>query len=204
MGGTIRKLIEENNKVSILFLSDGVTSRENLREEIKSRRSSSISALKSLGCTDIEFCDFPDNKLDSIPLLNLCKTVESHIRLRNTEIVFTHFPFDLNIDHRRTQEATLVACRPNLNSFVRELYFFETVSSTDWNFGNRRFSPNIFVDITNQFRNKLLALQHYDVEINDFPNARSILSIESLSNFRGASIGFEKAEAFELGFHRIK
>jgi LmbE family N-acetylglucosaminyl deacetylase len=204
MGGTIRKLIEQDNKVSVLFLSDGVTSRENLREEIELRRSSSINALKSIGCSDLEFCDYPDNKLDSIPLLNLCKTVENHIRSRNTEIVFTHFPFDLNIDHRRTQEATLVACRPNSDSLVSELYFFETVSSTDWKFGDRRFSPNLFVDITNQFPKKLLALQHYEAEINDFPNARSMLSIESLANFRGASIGFRKAEAFELGLHRIK
>jgi LmbE family N-acetylglucosaminyl deacetylase len=202
MGGSIKKLTSQHNKVSVLFLSDGVTSRDNPREGVESRKDSSLKALEILGCSDVEFNDYPDNRLDTVPLLDLCKTVERHIQARQTDIVFTHFPFDLNIDHRVTHEATLVACRPNLNSLVKQLLFFETVSSTNWNFGAKNFSPNFFIDVTEYFDSKIIALKHYSTELNDFPSARSILNIESLANYRGASLGFEKAEAFEVGFIR--
>jgi len=203
MGGTLKKLINNGNLVSVLFLSDGVSSRNSIRETVESRKSSALKSLESLGCRDVEFLDFPDNKLDTIPMLDLCKKIELHLNARETEIVFTHYPYDLNIDHRLTCEATLVACRPNPTSLVKQLLFFETVSSTNWKFGDKSFSPNIYIDITNEINDKNLALKHYSIELNEFPSFRSLDGIGSLAKYRGASVGFEKAEAFELGYLRI-
>jgi len=203
MGGTIKKLINKGSLVSVLFLSDGVSSRSSIRETIESRKVSSLKSLESLGCSDVEFLDFPDNKLDTVPLLELCKKIESHLSARNTDIVFTHYPYDLNVDHRLTCEATLVACRPIPTSSVKQLLYFETVSSTNWRFGEKNFSPNIYIDITTEFNDKNLALNYYSTELNEFPSFRSLDGIASLAILRGATVGFEKAEAFELGFQRI-
>jgi LmbE family N-acetylglucosaminyl deacetylase len=204
MGGTLKRLIDDGNSVSVLFLSDGVGARDSIRETVESRKISAIKSLESLGCTDIEFLDFPDNMLDTVPMLDLCKKIELHLGSRNTEIVFTHYPHDLNIDHRLTCEATTVACRPIPKVSIKQMLYFEVASSTNWKFGDRNFNPNIFVDITDEFDAKSLALNHYSIELNEFPNFRSLDALTSLATMRGTTVGFEKAEAFELGYLRIK
>ena len=116
--------------------------------------------------------------------------------------VFTNSSRDLNEDHRITAEATLVACRPTPASKVESLYHFETLSSSEWNFGTGPFQPNVFVNIEESFSTKVLALQKYVSELEQFPHPRSIVAVEALASLRGSQVGFQKAEAFELGFHK--
>jgi LmbE family N-acetylglucosaminyl deacetylase len=202
MGGTIRKLASQGKKVSVLFLSDGVSSRSNLRQPLDARRESAVSALSKLGCSDIEFCDFPDNKLDTIPILEICKAVDNKIDSFEPISVFTHFPFDLNIDHQIVSEAVQVASRPKSGSSVQQLFFFEVLSSTGWKFGSRAFTPNLFVQIEDEFENKLDSLQDYDLEMESYPDARSVEAVSALATLRGAFVGRKKSEAFEIGFIR--
>jgi len=202
MAGTIGKLVNLGNRVQILFLSDGVSSREFLREDTDSRRNSAISALEKLGCEEVYFTDFPDNQLDTIPLLDICKVIEDRFMDFLPETVFTHFPFDLNIDHQVVSEAVNVASRPKSTSKIKNLLFFEVLSSTGWKFGSRAFLPNLFIEIENEFELKIAAIQKYQKEIDPYPNARSLEAIEALAIFRGASVGKKKSEAFEIGFIR--
>lgn len=200
MGGTINKFTSEGKKVSVLFISDGVTSRDQLRETLDSRRSSAISSLKKLGCVDVDFADFPDNKLDSIPMLEICKVIESKFNRFAPSSVFTHFPYDLNIDHQIVSEAVSVASRPKRDSSVRGLFFFEVLSSTGWRFGSRPFCPNLFIDIEVEFENKVASLKEYHLELETYPNARSLEAVEALAILRGSFVGNRKSEAFEVGF----
>lgn len=202
MGGTIKLLSAKGNKVSVLFLTNGVSARDNLREDAESRKRSCISALKVLGCDNYEFGNFPDNALDSVPRISIIKFIENFLVTSKASIVFTHFPKDLNIDHQIAASSTLVACRPKSHSQVNSLYFFEVASSTGWNFGEATFDPRIFIDVDSSMKSKIQALMEYSVELDDFPNARSILAIEALARVRGSSAGMKNSEAFELGFMR--
>lgn len=202
MGGTVNKLCKAGKKVSVLFLSDGVSSRSSYRESLDSRKLSAKLALELLGCKEIHFIDFPDNQLDTVPMLEICRVIEKFFESRSPDTVFTHFPFDLNVDHRIVSEATRVASRPSTLSTVKNLLFFEVLSSTGWNFSNRSFSPNFFIEIENEFESKILAMQKYEKEINSYPNARSFKAVEALAVYRGATVGKLKSEAFEVGFIR--
>ncbi len=203
MGGTIKRMTESGCLIRILFMSDGVSSRDNLRESLDARRNNCKKALEILGVKDVHFLDFPDNLLDSIPILELAKQIEKHIHAHSPKLVFTHYPSDLNVDHRAVAEATQVACRPKIESPVSGVFFYEVPSSTDWDFGKERFSPNLFVNIENTLEFKRVGLSEYGTEINEFPNARSIESLISLAKVRGSHVGFSAAEGFQVAFLRL-
>ena len=61
------------------------------------------------------------------------------------------------------------------------------------------FSPNWFVDISNTVERKIRAFEVYAEELRDWPHPRSIKGVEYLARWRGATVGFEAAEAFSLG-----
>jgi LmbE family N-acetylglucosaminyl deacetylase len=202
MGGTIHKLSLLGSRVKVLFLSDGVGAREEIRESLESRRTAAVSALSLLNCSDVKFYDFPDNCMDTVPFIDIVKTIERDVDLFDPTILFTHFPHDLNIDHRITSQACLVAVRPKVNCKIKSLIYFEVQSSTEWNFGATQFIPNLFIDISKSFESKMKALKEYQVEIEDFPEARSYAGIESRSRMRGVTVGVSNAEAFQVAFMR--
>ena len=204
LGGTIHKAFQSGDTVDVLFLSSGVGSRDSDREDSTARLTAAKRALNLLGCRHIEIGDFPDNCFDSIELLTITKFIESKIVELQPNIIFTNFHSDLNIDHRLTAEASLVAARPKPGSPVNELYFYEVLSSTGWQFGAKQFKPTYFVDITESIENKMSALLEYSTEMDESPNARSFQAVKALAQFRGNFIGFEYAEAFEVGFIRAR
>jgi LmbE family N-acetylglucosaminyl deacetylase len=202
MGGTIHKLSLLGSHVRVVFLSDGIGSRDKIRESLEGRRAAATNALKHLNCSDVLFYDYPDNSMDSVPLIEVVKTIERCINDLSPSVLFTHFPHDLNVDHRITSQACLVAARPKVNSKIKSLLYFEVQSSTEWNFGASQFMPNLFVDITDSFVSKMNALKEYQVEIEAFPEARSFAGIEARSTVRGVTIGVSNAEAFQIAFLR--
>ncbi|TGN03785.1 PIG-L deacetylase family protein [Leptospira bandrabouensis] len=206
-GGTMARLSEEGHNVHILILAEGLTSRQVIRDrnsKVTELGDLAISAKKSaevVGAKSIELLDFPDNRMDSIDRLDVIKVIEEKLDELNPSIVFTHFGNDLNIDHRVVNEAVVTACRPIPGHSVRELYFFEVPSSTEWQIQNGiYFQPNVFFELGNShFKKKKEALLSYDSEMRNFPHARSIEAVEALAKWRGASIGANFAEAFIAG-----
>ena len=144
--------------------------------------------------------DLPDNRLDSIPLLDITRRVEALIEQHRPATVFTHHADDLNIDHRRVHQAVMTACRPQRGHPVRTLLCFEVPSSTEWqpSGSGAPFAPNWFVDISDTLARKLAALDAYAAELRDWPHPRSRQGVEHLARWRGATVGCEAAEAFML------
>lgn len=202
-GGYIANQVRSGDEVFVAFLSDGVTSRlENLGlQEIESRRNAARLASKVLGVTDVSFGDFPDNKLDTSPLLEVIKSIEAVVERVRPQIVLTHFGGDLNIDHRIVNQAVLTACRPAPQQGVKEILFFEVPSSTEWQvpIEGEVFIPNWFEDMSETLELKTEALTIYEHELREWPHPRSIRAVEHLAHWRGASCGVDAAEAFVLG-----
>jgi len=202
-GGYIASRVKSGDEVVVTFVSDGVTSRDgNLGiEEIEARRHAARSAAKVLGVKDVSFGDFPDNKLDSVPILDVIKTIEAVVNRVQPSIVVTHFGGDLNIDHRIVNQAVLTVCRPTANQVVKQLMFFEVPSSTEWQLPieGEAFVPNWFEDISQTLGLKVEALNMYKYELREWPHPRSVRAVEHLAHWRGASCGVDAAEAFVFG-----
>lgn len=198
MGGTIAKLVSLSIPVRVIFMSNGVTSRDVARETVELRNRAARNAMDVLGVDDFNFFDFPDNRFDSLPILEIAKLLEIEVSNFRPTVVFAPYRYDLNIDHQIASEATSIAVRPKLSNNVRLYLNYEILSSTGWNHAAPVFSPTVFVDIQNYWSLKLSALQAYGPEIDASPSARSIRVIEALANFRGGLVAKEKAEAFSL------
>ena len=197
-GGTMARHAKNGDKVHIVFMSNGVNSRGNVKyNEENERRECAIKASEILGAQTPKFFDFPDNMMDTVPLLEIVKELEVYIQELQPNIVYTHYKGDLNIDHQITYQAVMTACRPTPRNSITQIYLFEILSSTEWSISST-FSPVHFVDISEEFELKINALKMYKDEMKDFPNSRSIESVSALAVFRGGSMGINFSEAFSV------
>jgi LmbE family N-acetylglucosaminyl deacetylase len=147
MGGTIAKFASEGAQVSVMSLTDGVGARRFEDHQAQSNRAQNAErAAAILNFSWVAQKLYPDNGLDSVPLLEIVQEIEDIKHELEPEIVFTHSPADLNVDHRRTFEAVLTAFRPEPGQSLRELRLFEIPSATDFSFGGftKEFSPRIY------------------------------------------------------------
>tara|TARA_Y100000748_G_C15497290_1_gene488648 strand:- start:2067 stop:2762 length:696 start_codon:yes stop_codon:yes gene_type:complete len=205
-GGSIAKWARNGSDVYILIMAEGATSRDDQRNE--SSRKSELSKLedcaikssKILGVKSVFFTKFPDNRMDSMDLLDVIKPIERYIEQIKPSIVLTHSPIDLNIDHQIIHKAVVTACRPQNNLSVKRILSFETPSATEWQspINNAGFIPNWFENISDTMDLKLKALNVYSSEMREWPHPRSIIAVENLARWRGAIIGKEAAESFML------
>ncbi len=201
-GGAMAKHAAGGDAVHTLFLSDGVSARpgDGGRAAIEVRKEAAKRAAQALGAEPPHFLDLPDNRLDTVALLDVVRPVEDMVAALAPAVVYTHHGGDLNIDHRIAHQAAMTACRPLPSSPVKAIYAFEVASSTDWASPNSGppFRPTRFVDIGRELEHKLNALACYEGEMPPFPHSRSLQAIEALARWRGASTGLTAAEAFEV------
>ncbi len=201
-GGTLARF-KDQNEINVLFMTNGVSARvAKKKKDIIDRKKSCLKLFKYLSLPKPVFYNFPDNQLDKIPLLKIVKKIEKKIRTFKPSVIITHYSHCLNIDHRKTFEAVITACRPINNLSVKKILSFEIPSSTDWAlFKNKNFQPNYFIDISNQIEEKLKLLKFYKKELRNYPHSRSLRSVKSLASVRGVSCGTKYAEAFYLNRH---
>lgn len=195
-GGTILKHVSLGHEVKILFLTDGVGARNGEESEAGIRAQSTAKVMEKLGVKDYRCLGFPDNKLDSVPLLEIVQEIEKESRNFKPQIVYTHYFGDLNIDHQIVNRAVKTAFRPVPGATVKKILSFEVLSSTEW--GLKTFNPSYFIDISDFKDKKMEILKFYDQEMREAPHTRSYENLESLMRFRGHSVGLSFAEAFHV------
>lgn len=203
-GGTIARLSHEGAHVTIVILAEGITSRAGLSENAKKSQSEFLHGQarkvgKFLGAKDVRLLGFPDNRMDTVPLLDIVQKIEEVIDDVRPEIVYTQHGGDLNIDHAVTFRATMTATRPMRGSCVKCVYAYEVGSSTEWSFQKFSpvFRPTSFMDISKTLTKKIEAMQMYESETRAFPHPRSPEAIEAKAKVWGSTAGLLAAEAFE-------
>ena len=198
-GGVIAKHVNKGDQVHVVFMSNGVSSRDSSFKEIQEREWSAKNAANILSVSSIQQFDFPDNKMDAVALLDVVQLIERVVDKLQPEIIYTHHIGDLNIDHQITHKAVMTVCRPQPGFCVKEIYAFEVLSSTEWQTpGLNTFCPNIFINVTDYINLKKQALGVYSKEMYTPPHSRSIDNALRLNALRGNSAGVDYAEAFIL------
>ena len=196
-GGTMARHAATGDDVHVLFLADGEGARRDAGG-VDERMRVARAAADALGARAPEFLSLPDNRLDSLDLLDIVRRVEEAVDRIGPAVVYTHHRGDLNVDHRIACQVVLTACRPLPGRGVREIYGFEVPSSTEWAAPSAAdaFLPHRWVDVTAQMAAKRRALECYAAEMRPFPHPRSFEAVEALARWRGASAGLKAAEAF--------
>jgi LmbE family N-acetylglucosaminyl deacetylase len=201
-GGAIARHSKAGDDVFIIFVSDGVLSRPKDADisaaELQQRQAAARRAAQTLGAREPVFLGFPDQRLDTLALLDVTQALEGLLSDVQPNTIYTHHAGDLNSDHRIVTAAVLTATRPVPGQQVSAIFGYEVLSSTEWAFGStvESFHPNHFVSIQATLDDKMRALRCYDYEMREFPHARSYDAVEALAKVRGAAVGEIAAEAF--------
>src|SRR6266545_6568069 len=116
-GGTIARLARENHHVFIAILGEGITSRYAQHNQADTGKLAELQGrsrkvAELLGAKDLFMFGLPDNRFDTVPMLDVVKLIEGLIQRLQPQVVYTQHGGDLNVDHVVTFRATLTATRP--------------------------------------------------------------------------------------------
>jgi LmbE family N-acetylglucosaminyl deacetylase len=204
-GATAARLVMEGHDVHFAILGEGLTSRHSDRAAMEASQLAALhrqthAAAAKVGVKHVVLNKLPDNRLDTVPLLEVVKIVEELVGRLKPEVIYTHHAGDLNVDHGVVNRAVLTATRPMSGQAVREIYAFEVPSSTEWAFQRMEpaFRPNVFIDVTRTLEAKIAAMECYESEARKFPHPRSPEALRAIAMRWGSVAGCGAAEAFEL------
>lgn len=208
LGASMNRFIHEYDiDAHVVILGEGLTSRSDKRdtdewkEELEVHRSNIKTAQRAIGYQSVSIHDLPDNRFDTVALLDIIKIIEKEKKAHQPEIIFTHHGGDVNIDHQRTFESVITACRPMEDELVKTIITFETPSGTEWRASTdpKHFIPNLFLTFDeSNLQAKITAMESYKFEKRDYPHPRSPKALSIRASFWGQSVGSKYAEAFSL------
>ena len=204
-GGLIIKARSMGASVRIVWLGEGISARfkksefnsKSYNEASLLRQNGAKKAMKVLGIDSYDFGKLHCLRFDQTPIIDITKKIENEIRKFEPDILITHNPSEVNIDHVITFKAVEAATRPNANTKNIIVLGCEIPCSGRWVFENK-FQPNIYIDIKDFFEKKLLAWSKYTGEARQFPFPRSNDGLATLAKYRGMEAGVEMAEAFKI------
>ncbi len=208
-GATVDKLTKEGHRVDVCIMCSEAKARA-FRPTDNELSNDFNDCISSIGVTKAYEGDFPNIEMNTVPHIKLVQFIEKAIEASKAEVVITHHPSDTNNDHLHTSLATQAAVRLFQRRAdvkpLRELWYMEVLSSTEWSLNSaiKKFEPNLFVEIGKEgVEKKLSALAKYRGVMRPYPHPRSNEAIEGLAAYRGAMSGCSYAEAFECVFRRI-
>ena len=199
VGGTIAKRVREGHEVYVCVVTKAFPPLFS-EEIVEEARNECREADKLLGVIETSFLDFPAVMLETVPRYELndgiFKTIQ---RIRPDEVYIPHRG-DMQLDHKMIVDACMVALRPKYEHKVSRIYAYETLSETGWDVPNstNEFIPTVYEDITETLNNKLAAMNVFNTQLGEFPDARSLGAIEALAKYRGSTVSVLAAEAFSL------
>lgn len=206
LGATMHRLIHQAKCIThVVILGEGITSRSDQRDveqwkkELEIHRKNIHQAQAAIGYHSVSIYDFPDNRFDTVALLDIIKVVEKEKAAFRPDVIFTHHGGDVNIDHQRTFEAVLTACRPMAHEKVKTIITFETPSGTEWRLPSdpRHFLPNLFFSVNAEdVEAKIKGMESYEFERRPYPHPRSPEALRIQAQRWGVAIGCDYAEAF--------
>jgi len=138
--------------------------------------------------------------LSSRDLVKMVPEISQVFQDVKPELIYVLNRSDAHSDHRVVFDAVMSCTKSFRYPSIREVLMYECISETEFApaLPEKAFMPNCFIDISEQFTEKINLMSIYDSELGEHPFPRSNRNIEALATYRGASCGVEYAEAFQL------
>ncbi len=197
LGGTVARHVDRGDDVSVVIASEGASSRyaDSAKSELEQACHKAASVL---GISNVRFLGLPDQKLETVPLIDIVQAIEAQLREIQPDVAYTHHWGDINSDHGIVSNASAVACRPPNPHAPNALYAYETPSSTEWGIPaeSLQFVPTRFVDIERTLERKLEAMACYTSELRPAPHPRSLEALKTRAAYWGQWAACAYAEPF--------
>lgn len=192
-GGVMARHIARGDEVYVCIATSSRVEKARQLNEMYARR-----AHEAMGVRDTFFLDFPPVELPHADIRAFNGAVANVVNTVAPDTVYIPFYGDMHADHAAVSSAAMVALRPLSAPFVRDIYMYETLSETGWNYpsADKAFIPNVFCDITDFIDAKINAMNIYETKVIADPHPRSPEGLRALAKFRGGTVGKYYAEAF--------
>ncbi|MFA5142486.1 MAG: PIG-L deacetylase family protein [Candidatus Woesearchaeota archaeon] len=162
-GGTLAKLAKEGAKIITVIFSFGERSHPHLKEEIikKIRVLEAKKADKIIGGSEVLFLGMKETKfMQDAETMHISSKLRKLIHKYNPDKIFLHASDDKDIpslDHPCVNKIVMPVL--DVMNYQGRVYVFEV-----WNLFNfkNRFEPCHYVDITDEFKKKLQALESFE------------------------------------------
>ena len=185
-GGTLNKLSKQGHKVYTYTATDSefkshtgqlVRNKNHIYEEQK--KASAILGVEKFFNGSFKIHELSNNDLLRKELLLLADKV-------NPDLIFTHWHEDIHHDHRELSIASITALKHVKNILMYQSNYYKSFGC---------FNPNIYVDITNSFQQKVEAFRCYKSEY-ERRGKLWLSQIDASSKINGTNAQAERAEAF--------
>lgn len=200
VGGTILKHIANGDNVYWLIVTNVFENQGFSKERVESRQLEISKVEKMFGFKETFNLNYPTMTLSSSSLIKMVPDISSIFSEVQPEIIYTLNRSDAHSDHRVIFDAVMACTKSFRYPFIKQILMYECISETEFApaLAEKAFLPNYFVDITNYIYKKNEIMKVFESEIAEHPFPRSIENIKALAHFRGASVGVNYAEAFQL------
>lgn len=199
-GGTLLKHRSQGDEIFWVIITGIFEEIGFSAARIKSRAQEIKQVSEEFGFSRIFQLGYPTMSLTDSTLNKLISQISDIFHTVQPEVLYVMNRSDAHSDHRVTFDAVLACTKSFRYPFIKRVLMYECISETEFApaLPEKVFIPNYYVDITEMMNRKLQIMEIFASEIGEHPFPRSFNNIKALAHFRGASVGVNYAEAFQL------
>lgn len=199
-GGTLIRHAQAGDIIGWVICTDILADYGFTEQRIEERNREINKIAEGLKISRVFRLGYPTMTLSSASLPSMIPKIAEIFQAFKPERVYCLNRSDAHSDHRVLFNAVTACTKSFRHPYIRDVYMYECISETEFApaLPENSFSPNCFVDISEQFEEKLDLLRIYKSELGDHPFPRSERNVRALATFRGATVGVEYAEAFQI------
>ena len=186
-GGTLLKLKSQDHNIYWLNITD-MKSEDGYDEQLILHRQEQIKKVKEFYDFDGAYnLAFPPTKLSGMDEgMIICAIKDIYDKIK-PEWIMIPGQYDAHSDHHVVYNCCMAAAKTFRAPYIKRITTMEITSETDFGFQNEKFTPNLFIDVTDTLEGKIEAMKIYDTEIEETPFPRSIDNIRALAVNRGGT-----------------
>lgn len=198
--GTILKHKKNGDEIYWLITTNVFENQGFSKERVESRQEEIRKVAERMSVKKTFIFDYPTMSLSTETLIEMVPKISKVFTEVEPEIIYCLNRSDAHSDHRITFDAVMACTKSFRYPYVKQVLMYECISETEFapNLPEKVFMPNYYVDVSAFFQEKLDIMKIYESELGEHPFPRSLRNMEALAVFRGASVGVEYAEAFQL------
>ena len=199
-GGTLLKHRDHGDEIYWLITTSITEDIGFDKEKITERNEEIKKVENAYKITKTYKLDYNTMSLSSEILTVMIPKVSQVINDCKPEVIYTVNRSDAHSDHKYTFDSVLACTKSFRYPYIKKVLMYECLSETEFapTLPENIFMANYFEDISEQIYEKCEIMEIFDSELGAHPFPRSIRNIKALATYRGASVGVEYAEAFQV------
>lgn len=199
-GGTLIKHNQNGDKIFWIITTSIFESMGFSPQKVEERNTEIEKVKNFMGIENIYKLEYPTTTLDSSTLVEMVPKISTIFSEIKPNVIYVMNRSDAHSDHRITFQAIMASTKSFRHPYIRKILMYECLSETEFapSLPENVFQPNYFVDVTDTFQKKLECMSIYKSEIDEHPFPRSYRNIKALATYRGAMIGVDYAESYQL------